>query len=131
MALVAIAVVLVAIVGRELKGGRSLAEWRQAIRLPAGPAQPPTEYSLHRCIVDGVVVYEGPDECEAHMPTFTLAPPPSRPIDSPQPQAAPAPGPKLTDYQREMLRSADARIARDEANARAEMMAMRRQAAPP
>ena len=68
-------------------------------------APPPRE--LFKCIVNGRVIYSGPADCRGAMATIPLVAEPSE---------APVGG--LSEYQREMLRSADARIARDRAAAR-------------
>jgi len=78
------------------------------------PAYPPPPETIFRCIVDGRVTYSGPVDCRGAstvMPT-----PPAPDVDVP---------PALTAYQREMLRSADARIARDASIARQDMENMR------
>ena len=128
LALVAVAVVLVVTFGRGLKDAWSAAAQRQVVRSHGMPTSTTVQRTTHRCILDGTIVYEGPNDCSAYTAARAAAPPP--PIVYP-PEAEPAPSPKLTAYQREMLRSADARIARDEANARTEMLAMHRQAAEP
>ena len=68
----------------------------------------------YKCIVNGVVTYLGPLDCRGAMPL-------AAPIEAQVRRAGEPPG--LTDYQRQMLRSADARIARDQAAARADMTA--------
>lgn len=85
------------------------------------PSSPPK--MLYRCVVDGQLVYSGPVDCgtagavaEGHR---SPAPPP-RSSSTFTPET-----PALTPYQRQMLESANARIARDEARARAEMAQLR------
>lgn len=91
--------------------GRHQAEAVQPQSYPAAPARAETSRTITRCIVDGRVFYVEDGRC-------TL----------PQASAGVADGAYgnvsgLTAYQREMLRSADARIARDAAAARADMQA--------
>ncbi|WP_176069772.1 hypothetical protein [Piscinibacter koreensis] len=62
--------------------------------------------TVYRCIVDGRVVYSGPNDCRGSMPQ------PVRIELPPVPAEQPA---GLTEYQRDMLRSADARIAASDA----------------
>lgn len=79
---------------------RAAAESRHADGHVAGVASPP----LYRCHVDGKVTYSTePSDCGR----------PPRPVAAaPLPSAAPPVEAGPTAYQREMLRSADARIAR-------------------
>ena len=60
----------------------------------------------YRCIVNGKLVYSGPVDCRQSMSAAPAAPP----VQPGEPQG-------LTEYQRQMLRSADARIARESAAA--------------
>lgn len=69
--------------------------------------------AVFKCIVNGRVIYSGPLDCRGSMPTQV-------PIANASPRQEGEPS-GLSDYQIEMLRSADRRIARDEAAAKAEM----------
>ena len=126
---ISIAIVVVLIFGRGLWDIWSVAATKRAVRSQGIPTSVTTQRTTHRCIVDGTVVYEGAHDCTAYMSKPAGVPPP--PAVASPPQIEPEAALKLTAYQREMLRSADVRIARDEANAQAEMMAMRREAAQP
>ena len=69
--------------------------------------------TVYRCIVNGRVTYSEPLDCRGSMPRQV-------PIAEAAPASDGVPA-GLSDYQREMLRSADARIARNEAAARADI----------
>lgn len=89
----------------------------QAISLETPPTvfRPSATRTIARCTVDGRVTYA--DSCAGS------------PVQELEVEAAGGQTPAgLTAYQREMLRSADARIARDAAAARAEMAALQRAA---
>ena len=119
---------LVLVIVREYRTGG----WVAKPRLVAVPSQDVpdnriVERTVYRCMVNGKLVYVGAKPCDLQAPSFDTPAPPA--AFAPPQATALVPAPGLTDYQREMLRSADARIARDEANARTNMMAMRRRAA--
>jgi hypothetical protein len=110
-------------------GGGALAPWPLQRPEPApavtGASLPELQsHSIYRCFVDGRLVYSGPEDCSLaqRAPTFRTAAPEERTSTTTQPDG-------LTEYQRGMLRSADARIAREAAAARAEMEFARRNAA--
>jgi hypothetical protein len=97
----------------------------RVVRIPEPAGRTVTQGSVekqttYRCVVDGRLVYAGPEDCRASIG------PNDGPRQPPVPPAPLLPAPStsgLSEYQRDVLRSADARIARDEANARAEMLA--------
>ena len=80
---------------------------------PAPMFVPPTTRTVAKCVVNGQVTYS--DGCTGASSQTLIV----EAGDVPEPQG-------LTAYQREMLRSADARIARDAAAARADTAAMQR-----
>lgn len=81
---------------------------------PPAPYAPAPE-TIYRCVVDGRVTYSGPVDCRG---VATVLRTPAAPgVDAPV---------TLTAYQQEMLRSADARIARDASTARQDMQNTRR-----
>lgn len=99
------------------------ASYQEPTRILIAPAPERASTPTYRCIVDGAVVYSGPEDCR---PTMDAARRQATAVQ--RATAAEPPSDGLTPYQREMLRSADARIARDAAAAQAEMQATRQRA---
>ena len=97
------------------------ASQREPTRVVIEPAPQRTSTPVYRCIVDGVLVYSGPEDCRSTIEA-------ARPQGTADNVAATAKTASdgFTPYQREMLRSADARIAREAAAAQAEMQAIRK-----
>ena len=79
---------------------------RQRPDAAAGAVPPPQTREVFKCIVNGRVIYSGPSDCRGGMASAISI--------TPAPDGVPE---GLSEYQREMLRSADARIARDRAAA--------------
>jgi hypothetical protein len=146
LAIIAIAVMAVLVLGKTLlrhdgtiapfvdvlRDGarRGLTRVPADLNLPPEPPRvvimsPPESRSApsYRCFVDGRLVYSGPEDCRPGTELTRDAP---VVLDH---ESAPAQSAGLTEYQREMLRSADARIAREAAAARVDLGALRRGAA--
>lgn len=71
---------------------------------------------IYRCLANGRVTYSGPAECSGSLQTSVSVP--ATPVRSTPPATVPS---WLTPYQAQMLRSADERIARDQAAARTDI----------
>jgi len=80
---------------------------------PTTVIQASTTQHLYKCIENGRVTYSGPIDCRGSMS--------AAPIEIHEPAWSAG----LTEYQRDMLRSADARIARDHAAAQARFATQR------
>lgn len=135
LAIVAVAVMAVVVFARLLIQQRGTFSPFGASTQSSKPTSPPGPMRVfispstappsmtYRCIVDGKLVYSGPEDCRQATESTRS----DRPVLGSQISNPPARD-GLTEYQRQMLRSADARIARDAAAARAEMELMRQRA---